>query len=1468
MKPGRIRVIAAVILVPLLCVIALLAGLYLYLQTDSGREAAARQIEQAVHDPEGLSLEVGSIHGNLFSSFSLSSLLLRDPSGAWLEIKNITLDWSPLALVGGNLKINKVLVSSLDLKREPVIPDSVQEEQSSGPLLPLPINISLTEVQLAEVHIAESVLGREALLKLSLNLKSEVEGVILSSLDIIQLDAHEGSMTARVEYDPKAETLSVDVKLTEPEGGLIARALDLPSYPEINVNFNGQGPINDWKGEVNAQAGTLFSSDLSLHSSGYNSGHDSGETRDENSLNLYLSGGVQLDKTLASSIPLIDDKRATLDAQISWDYNKNLVSLVSSQIKNTTLDIAMVGAVDLGQENLNFAVSSRLLQPSELNKLIAPVALSRGNLDLDATGTFQNINLTVTFQAGGVALDKTLTVGDVIGSISSDLLLDNMKTIPVTGSVALTEISGLPPEAVGLLGHKLRLELDSNYILESGVLNIPLLRAQGEHLNANMRAALATRENTASAEISLFVDDLSSVAPVKGKLLATGSLQSLNIASDVTGKISLQAQQLDSNNPDIQVLVSSEPSMTANVKLSDESLQITNVALTLPTARLGGSVEFPLSFESLSGEIEAVMEDLGSLNKLAGTNLKGVAKLNSTLSGPISDPELRGTLLISELNLEQNALGNLETNFQAKNLASGAEGILKTRLAYPKLPTDLALAFSLPAYTELKLSDISLKAQNSSVTGALIVPFDGTPIAGGLTGRIPDLGLLTDGFGIEAQGNGKVDAVLSNSRGQQHLALDLSGSNLSNGATGPVIKSLTIEATATGDLKDPALVMRAKASDISVADRIVEQFDFTAQGKAKDADFTFNLSSSTEPALQLKGQGGLTLPASEQITATKLQFLTLNGNLAQKEIVLRTPLTLIQDKTITSVAPFELSFDRGTFTGSGELTEKSATADLKIKTFPLELLTLVAPELEITGTLEGDAKITLMPENYQGQFSLTAANVQLAGDDNKSLPPLTSRLTATLDKGRFDFKNKITGLEPSTLEVYGSVPVAVGLAPFSVSLPNDQKITGGVKADSDISRLWSYLALDTQEMTGQLFVDTQLSGTLSNPVIVGGAKVTNGRYENVEFGTLLRQIELNATIQNSQTLLLMVDAKDSKGGSLKSGGTIEFKDLVNPLVDLTIQLDNLAALDQDQISVQTDGNIEIKGTPAGLKVGGDITTGQININIGSAVAPSVVSLDVTEKNRPGAAAPSVKKEKKPPSKVSLDLLLSMPRKVFIRGQGLDSEWEGQFTIKGTADTPIIEGYLSPVRGYFSFAGKDFKLQKGKITLLGGTEINPELNLSAIYKARNVTAVVSINGTATNPKISLSSPDGLPQDEVLSQVIFDKAAGKLSPIEALQLASAIASLSGKIDSGGGIVDFARETLGVDVLSAGTNSETGDAQVSVGKYISDSIYVGVDQGASTSSTRAKVQIELTPNITLESETGQTADSKVGVFWKWDY
>ncbi len=84
---------------------------------------------------------------------------------------------------------------------------------------------------------------------------------------------------------------------------------------------------------------------------------------------------------------------------------------------------------------------------------------------------------------------------------------------------------------------------------------------------------------------------------------------------------------------------------------------------------------------------------------------------------------------------------------------------------------------------------------------------------------------------------------------------------------------------------------------------------------------------------------------------------------------------------------------------------------------------------------------------------------------------------------------------------------------------------------------------------------------------------------------------------------------------------------------------------------------------------------------------------------------------------------------------------------------------------------------------------------------------------------------------------------------------------------GILDFARRTLGVDVLRVDTN-DGGAPAVEAGRYLTDGVYVGVKQGASAQSSAAGVEVELTPNITVESEVTGSGANKSGVRFQWDY
>jgi translocation and assembly module TamB len=142
--------------------------------------------------------------------------------------------------------------------------------------------------------------------------------------------------------------------------------------------------------------------------------------------------------------------------------------------------------------------------------------------------------------------------------------------------------------------------------------------------------------------------------------------------------------------------------------------------------------------------------------------------------------------------------------------------------------------------------------------------------------------------------------------------------------------------------------------------------------------------------------------------------------------------------------------------------------------------------------------------------------------------------------------------------------------------------------------------------------------------------------------------------------------------------------------------------------------------------------------------------------------------------------------------------------------------------------------------------------------------VETDGRASDPEILLESQPPLPRDEILSRVLFGKSKGRLTALEAAQLAASAAELSG---GGGGldVLGTIRRFVGADVLQvdAGENG----AQVKAGKYIADGVYVGAKQGASPGSTSVEVEVEVTPNISVNTETGQ-ADSNVGVQFKWDY
>jgi translocation and assembly module TamB len=207
----------------------------------------------------------------------------------------------------------------------------------------------------------------------------------------------------------------------------------------------------------------------------------------------------------------------------------------------------------------------------------------------------------------------------------------------------------------------------------------------------------------------------------------------------------------------------------------------------------------------------------------------------------------------------------------------------------------------------------------------------------------------------------------------------------------------------------------------------------------------------------------------------------------------------------------------------------------------------------------------------------------------------------------------------------------------------------------------------------------------------------------------------------------------------------------------------------------------------------------------------------------------------------LDIVIDAPSRIFIRGRGLDAELGGRLTIGGTTANVIPTGRFELIRGRIDILQQRFDLTEGNASLQG--DFVPFIRLVATTQTDTGTTIsIVVEGPASEPEVRFESVPELPQDEVLSQLIFGRNLESISPFQAVQLASAISTLAGR---GGGALDRLRSNIGLDDFDV-TTDEEGATAVRAGKYLSENIYTDVTV-TSEGDTEINLNLDLTREIT---------------------
>jgi translocation and assembly module TamB len=467
-------------------------------------------------------------------------------------------------------------------------------------------------------------------------------------------------------------------------------------------------------------------------------------------------------------------------------------------------------------------------------------------------------------------------------------------------------------------------------------------------------------------------------------------------------------------------------------------------------------------------------------------------------------------------------------------------------------------------------------------------------------------------------------------------------------------------------------------------------------------------------------------------------------------------------------------------------------------------------------------------------------------------------------------------LEPSVIDVgSGRLTMRVG---GSLPLPPGQgaPAQGGIEAnahlDGDIGRLLDLLPPTGQVLTGPVVADARLSGTLAAPLVNGHASLHGGRYENLDQGTLVTGLDATVTMAGDRIRLEAVGG-DGDSGRLRLNGQGSLND---GQWRLAAHASGFHALRRDEIQATVSGDVVAGNDGGEVTLTGKAAVEQAEVDISRLKPVGVPQMQVVEINRRHEAEeePASRRHHPPLAlPVVLDLGVEV-RRAFVRGRGLESEWQGTLKVAGTAADPTVTGRLGVVRGEFSLMGQTFRLARDSgIIFTGGNAQDPQLDITAEVHTSDVVAQALVKGTASKPEIDFTSDPPLPRDEVISRVLFGKGTGTLSAFQQIELARLAASgLAG--DEGGGFdpLGEARSFLGLDVLDVGSSTptkvgETPGPTLNAGKYIGASTFLRVEQGTSGLG-QVTVEEELGRGFSVQTGIGQTSGGGLGLNWRRDY
>jgi len=826
----------------------------------------------------------------------------------------------------------------------------------------------------------------------------------------------------------------------------------------------------------------------------------------------------------------------------------------------------------------------------------------------------------------------------------------------------------------------------------------------------------------------------------------------------------------------------------------------------------------------LSGSFRNGMVDLHSSARLPDVSvlaprLRGDLEFNLDALGPLLDARLsaRGR---GNLGTDGFPQQELTLTAEAKGLPMPQTGkfVVAGRFADAPVTVNGDVTHSDKQVFLVSLKQAEWKTLRASAS--ISVP-NATPVTGEGTVSVADLRDLSAFLAMPLEGSLQARVAFTDRNNTTNAAISAQAANISY--EGTTAQMVTVEGAVADPFGNPSLDLYAAARGMKAAGFFGNvnaglKGTLDALAVRLDADV---MDGDGNPA-EVAGA------ATADIRDKYVRLLSLHAKYRDENVSLTEPAR-IDFRDGLAVDRLVLATAGGRVSVAGRFTPTLATT-IAAQNISAAVLTPFVLEWKPQGVLSGSAELS-------GTLAAPRGTIILEGKGLRSpvVPGVISSGTLT---ARAELAGDVASIDA---QLTAGTAIQINVAG---SLPTDmqREMALRVTGTTDLSVFNAVLSAEGRKVLGRVSLDTSVNGTFGAPRIAGHASLAGGEVQDIPHG--FRVHDIAAEVDSDGVTARLTKLSGIAGdGAISGTGTMTFGECLP--IDLVITARKARPLVSDRFAGIVDSDLRLTGDVQDqLTVSGNLNITRGEINLPDTYPQSVVVLDV---RRRGQAPLPPQPARKP---LRLNLRVTSPGQVFVRGRGIEAEVQGEMRITGTTEYPQVGGGLDLRRGTFSVAGQTLNFTRGRVSFTGASlrnEINPSLDLVAEKQSGNIDVQLAVTGAASEPRVQLSSAPSLPQDEILAALLFQQTTAQLSPIQLAEIAQAALSLT---DSWRGLdpIGTVRKGLGLDRLAVGSAGTTGtDTQTTVtaGKYVARNIYLGATQGVG-GGTQAEVQVDLSRNL----------------------